>query len=985
MQGSATRLSGPPVQSLGGTWRAALDPTNTGIAQHWFAAMRPEAAEAPVPGVVDLVFPTATGVVWYWRTFRPERLATPVERYLLCFGAAKYLARVWVNGQEVGTHEGGETPFTLDVTAAVRPATDNLLAVRLLNPTDEPLDGMVLAEVPSSNRRAYCGMVLPVELRVVPAVRLVDLFARPHLDTGEVRLEVTVRNGTDAEVRTALRAFVGPAATGERLDEEHRTVSLPVGDSLQQLSLRVARPRAWDLGDPFLYQVRVELAPEADLPAHGAAVRCGFRDFRVEDGYFRLNGRRVFLRSTHTGNHFPIGHIAPHEPDLWWRDLLYAKAAGFNMVRFIASTAAPEQLDYCDQLGLMVYEESAAAWGLGDSPQLAQRFDRSVAEVIRRDRNHPSVTVWGLLNETPDGPVFRHAAAMLPLIRSLDPSRLVLLSSGRHDAQPRIGSLCNPDRDHWEYQWGREGPEAVSAGVELAQCSGYADGLGDVHVYLASPHPVHRVRFVRELARDSAPIFLSEYGVNSLLDVVGGTRLYEQSGARPDLPEAALFRSILERLERDWERLGMSSTYPFLRDLLRDSQRRHARQRLAGLDMIRSNPRICGHNLTGMLDHGVTGEGLWTFWREWKPGIVDALTDGWAPLRWCLFAEPRHGYAGRPFSVEVVLANEDVLGPGRYPVCLRVHGDQGTVWERCTEVVIPDPSPGRDGPLAVPVFAGEVVLSVPAGEYLLAAEMMEGGCPAGGRLSLHVAAPAALPAVHAEVALWGVDARAAAWLQAQGLRCRRFTPDRNGSPELIVVGQPEDSGAVGWGPASGPVAWQALARRLAQGSVALFLSPLAFRRGDQPLAWLPLELGRKGRCDQTPDYNYIKECVAAPHPIFAGLQGNGIMDWDYYGPLLSPRLYEEQETPDEVAAAGFIVGHANYADRYTAGVVIGAYRFGAGWFALNTLNLLQHLDRHPAADRLVLNLLSWGATRVVPAPADLPEDFAARLAAIGYA
>ncbi len=84
----------------------------------------------------------------------------------------------------------------------------------------------------------------------------------------------------------------------------------------------------------------------------------------------------------------------------------------------------------------------------------------------------------------------------------------------------------------------------------------------------------------------------------------------------------------------------MDGVYAFPEDMLRDSQRLHARQRLLGFDPIRSNPHICGYNLTGMLDHGMTGEGLWTFWREWKPGIVDALSDGWAPLRWCLFAEP---------------------------------------------------------------------------------------------------------------------------------------------------------------------------------------------------------------------------------------------------------------------------------------------------------------------------------------------------------
>ena len=127
---------------------------------------------------------------------------------------------------------------------------------------------------------------------------------------------------------------------------------------------------------------------------------------------------------------------------------------GFNAIRFIAGVATRYQLDLCDEIGLMVYEESYAGWCLADSPQMKERFDRSTAEMIRRNRNHPSVTMWGLLNETSDGPVFRHAVATLPLVRSLDDSRLVMLNSGRWDAG---------------------GNETAQAGLEIWRRPGSAD------------------------------------------------------------------------------------------------------------------------------------------------------------------------------------------------------------------------------------------------------------------------------------------------------------------------------------------------------------------------------------------------------------------------------------------------------------------------------------------------------------------------------
>ena len=128
-------------------------------------------------------------------------------------------------------------------------------------------------------------------------------------------------------------------------------------------------------------------------------MRCGFREFRFENGFFRLNGRRIFLRSTHTCNHFPVGLKLPPDPDMARRDLLDLKVMGFNMIRFIWGGAERYQLDLCDEIGLMVYEESFASWPMQDSPELAERWERSLSELIRRDRNHPSVVIWGLLNE----------------------------------------------------------------------------------------------------------------------------------------------------------------------------------------------------------------------------------------------------------------------------------------------------------------------------------------------------------------------------------------------------------------------------------------------------------------------------------------------------------------------------------------------------------------------------------------------------------
>jgi len=989
------------IQAITKCWSLALDPDDRGRADRWSDHVPDvDRRDAPVPGTIQQVFPGRNGLAWYWSTFVPGCAPTLGERALLRFQAVDYLADVWVNGRGIGCHEGGETPFALDATEALV-SGENLLAVRVLNPTKTPIDGLVLDQTPHSNKklpedfhpgngRNYGGIIGPVDLLLVPAVRVTDVYAQPDMHSGRIDLDITVRNDTRSPMSATLSITAGLARDGATLASTALTVEAAAGDTHSAATVTIPAHRPWSLDDPYLYRVSVALrATDGDSAPHHHthAVRCGFRNFRVTGGFFRLNGARLFLRSTHTGNHYPIGLREPADHDLVRRDLVYAKAAGFNMVRFIAGMALPEQLDFCDELGLLVYEETRAAWLLQDSPRLGERFDRSVREMIVRDRNHPSVAIWGLLNETQDGPTFAHAMGMLPLVRDLDPTRLVLLSSGRWDGDWSVGSVSNPGSAAWDNEWGQDGaaapPEQRGDGSFYLprgrREAGYMDGAGDVHVYPHVPQSDETNAFLRTVGHDSKPVFLSEYGIGSMLDVVQIMGRYQQAGGALAEDEIFVYRTMRERFEADWTRFKMEDVYPFPQDLLRESQRLHARQRLLGLNLLRSNPRMAGHNVTGMLDHGYTGEGLWTLWREWKPGIVDALQDGFAPLRWCLFVEPGHVYAGRTVTVEAVLANEDVLPPGAYPARLRIVGPDGPVWERSIQVTIPVPTAGGDGPLAVPVYKGEARFDGPPGPYTLAAQLEQGGSPAGNRVAFRVSDAPAPPSAPTSVTLWAVDDRVRAWLQSHGVDCRRFDDAPAGTRETILVGEPSED-------ASTDAAWRALAGRVARGGVALFLTPSAFRRGDDAVGRLPLAV--KGRCHEFSNWLYHREDVAGRHPLFAGLPPAGIMDWDYYGSVIPRYVFEGQQEPDDVAAAFFAVGYASMTERvmsgYASGLVAASYPFGAGRFLLNSLRVLENVDRHPAADRLLLNMVAYGATLTKAAAAPLPGNFDALLDAIDY-
>ncbi|MCX5758956.1 MAG: glycoside hydrolase family 2, partial [Candidatus Hydrogenedentes bacterium] len=384
------------VYSLDGSrWVIAADSNNVGREQEWYREPRPDATLIRVPGILQEALPKAHGVVWYWLdvTFPAHPYAQ--GRYLLRFNAVDYLADVWLNGKYLGGHEGGETPFVFDATDAIQVVGHNWLAVRVLNPVNEPIDGIVLAETPHRNKSVNFtvggsldigGITESVELLLTPPVYITGVHVREDWHDGRVAVETTVRNTLPKEAPGRVVWVAGPAATGESCADSQESAVFKPGDTVVSNEFVIVNHHLWDVEDPFLYRLTTRLMLDEGGSSDEHVARFGFRELRVDKGYFRLNARRVFWRSSHTGNHCPVGQVVPPDsaPDLLRRDLIYMKASGFNAVRFISGVPHPWQLDLCDEIGLMVYEENYASWLLGDSPKMKDRFDLSLVEMVRR-------------------------------------------------------------------------------------------------------------------------------------------------------------------------------------------------------------------------------------------------------------------------------------------------------------------------------------------------------------------------------------------------------------------------------------------------------------------------------------------------------------------------------------------------------------------------------------------------------------------------
>lgn len=920
--------------SLNGDWKIATDPDNTGKQNRWFASGPvADARGCRVPGVLETTFPAYDGVVWYWKTFGSPRIAGD-ERLLLKFHAADYLAEVWVNGKFAGSHEGGETPFEFDVTKLVRSA-DNKLAVRIVNPGGSRVDGMTLYETPHGIKNAPMkvgnfwnpgGLWQPVELLRVPAVRIERVFVTATRTSRSVHANISISNDTGKPATAQVSLAVSAATGGPVIARERRELVIPEKGGSFAFEQVLTSMHEWTPADPFLYRVAINVQTGGMQDTQN--VPTGFRELVFRDGYFRLNDKRIFLRGTHSVGHFPIGQHVPHDPELLRRELIYVKAMGFNMVRWLGRTMFPQQLDLCDELGLMVYEESYGSWGWRDPPQaeMARRFDSGVREMILRDRNHPSLVIWGLLNETVANSVYRHAVQMLPLVRSVDSSRMVFLSSGRWDGEWSVGSISNPGSSEWAPSLG--GEAAGAASVPQEHPAGYTQNAGDAHMYVPRPWRPEDLRFFRTVGSGTRNVFLSEYGNGSQIDPIRIIRLMEQNGGSKNLDDYKLYFAMYEQLERDWKRWELDRAFASPSDMILAGQRMQSTLRLSALDAIRSNPHLAGYSLTGLSDQAIEGEGLMTTFRELKPGIVDAMTKGFAPLRWCLFTGAQHVYRGATVHVEAVLANEDVLRPGKYPVRLKVVGPAGTLFEKAKLVEIPDPQGSPEPPMAFNVFNEDVKIDGPEGAYNVEV-FFDHGAADVGRQTIIAGDPLKLPALTSAARVIG-SAALNEFLRQHGVRI-----GGNGGREVIIVGP-------------GATDVPDLLGRVRSGSVAVVLEP----------STLPKNI--PGKLENSAPLYWGRDDVVKPHPIFAGLPARQLMDLNFYGSVIARTSITDFQEDAENLVPAFAVGRPG-GPGYWAGSNLLAVKHGKGKLIFSTLRLTENLGKHPAADRILLNLVSFAA------------------------
>lgn len=356
-------------------------------------------------------------ISWYKKTLQiPASLKG--RRLYLDFDGVMTAATLFVNGQQAGPeHRGGFTPFSYDITSLVHLGEKNLLEVRV-DSTERadipPFGGMV-------DYLTFGGIYRDVHLRAVDPVHIRHLFAQP----GEVlaahkRLDVEVRlANTAAQSKTQTVTVSLHQSGGEIIRELTQSVTV-VAHSEETATLSfeaLTGIELWDIENPALYEVRVALG-NGDT----SSTRIGFRqaEFR-DDGAFYLNGVPLKLRGLNRHQTYAyIGAAAPSRLQRKDAEILKHDLA-CNIVRTSHYPQSPHFLNRCDEIGLLVLEEIPGWQHIGDQDWQDLSM-RDVEAMIVRDRNHPSIILWGVrINESGDSHDFYTRTNALA--RQLDPTR----------------------------------------------------------------------------------------------------------------------------------------------------------------------------------------------------------------------------------------------------------------------------------------------------------------------------------------------------------------------------------------------------------------------------------------------------------------------------------------------------------------------------------------------------------------------------------
>lgn len=323
------------------------------------------------------------GIGWYRKHFTLTAEQLNGKRHFIAFDGVYMNSTVYVNGKDVGHRPYGYSSFEYDITKELK-AGDNVIAVKVDN-----------SDQPNSRWYSGCGIYRHVWLTTTAPL---------HFDHWGIQVVTNAKGGINVSVKYTDEAKSGvrPIIRNTVYDANGKIVASKKGNATEQL-MKVSKPHLWSIDNPYIYKVRTELIVD-DKTVDEVYTTTGFREFRFDAKTgFWLNGKNFKINGV--CEHHDLGALgAAFNEDAMHRKLLRLKEMGVNGLRCTHNPPAPELLNMCDTMGLVVLDESFDMWRRKKTKNDYARFfdewhERDLSDLVKRDRNHPSVIAWSIGNE----------------------------------------------------------------------------------------------------------------------------------------------------------------------------------------------------------------------------------------------------------------------------------------------------------------------------------------------------------------------------------------------------------------------------------------------------------------------------------------------------------------------------------------------------------------------------------------------------------
>ena len=646
------------THSLDGIWQVIYDHDNKGRTlnlqhrENFYACADLE--QITVPACLEEFKQDYEGVAWYGKTFTlPDNWQNKTIR--LHFGAVNYRAEIWVNGEAAGAHEGGYIGFELLIDDLLTEG-ENFIAVRVITPLilqDVVIDGIGRDDMPHWRGAIAGGIWQSVSLITTGPVYVEDTFVTSDIHTGEVNIASTFQN-RDLKIQPATITWsITEFKSNTQVASGRETLSLNPGTSHREEIFTIANHKLWELDDPNLYIVTTTVALEGET-SDIEKTRFGFRKFTAKGKNFYLNGEKIILKTTFNEAFYPHSLAYPRDLNLLKKEFELIKDGNINMIRPWRKPQPPIVYDLADEMGVL-FVGALPVECMDNWPQITpytqQRIENEATEMVKRDRNHPSIVIWEMFNEIMRDGLKRLKHSVSLKARECDHTRMII----------------------------------DEAGGFAGGCSIYLPGsyepivINDVHNYPGTPFPQSSYDNLLALGKTEAQLKemgleiaqftnskikpdlltnISELGYGSIPDLEANFEQYKKEG-NPITPDYRMHERLLNSYLSVFHETGTDQIFPNFHAFVQACQEIHATGNKLMTEACRINPDIAGIGIHALNDGDwvILGAGLIDNFRNPKKpyyAIKEVFADRYVAIR----PDKQNVYADETVQILLTTVND---------------------------------------------------------------------------------------------------------------------------------------------------------------------------------------------------------------------------------------------------------------------------------------------------------------------------------------